>query len=105
MLPRRQDEDEFTAARGQRSDRIQSRLKPEQKERFEYAAALEGQSLSEFLIRSLEERAQRVLAEHEVMNLREAASQKFINLLANAPAPNAALQAAFEEHNREVKSR
>ncbi len=61
--------------------RIDFRPKPDQKKLFERAAALEGQTLTEFLIRSAEERARRVIQEHETLELRGQASARFIGLL------------------------
>ena len=98
------DDPEFQGAPA-RSERIHSRLRPEQKERFEYAATLEGLSLSEFLIRSAEERAQRVLQEHEMLVLRGQDSANFVSLLMNPPPPNDALKEAFKEYARDVESR
>lgn len=97
--------DEMAAARKRNRARVDFRPKPEQKELFEQAAALEGQSLSEFLVRSAEERARRILQEHELLELRGAASARFVQLLSNPPKPTEKLRAAFEKHDREVESR
>jgi uncharacterized protein (DUF1778 family) len=85
--------------------RIDFRPQPSQKALFEKAAALEGQTLTEFLIRSAEESARRVLERHEVLQLRGEAGVKFVEMLSNAPHPTDRLRAAFARHDKEVESR
>jgi uncharacterized protein (DUF1778 family) len=85
--------------------RIDFRPTPGQKALFEQAAALEGQTLTEFLIRSAEERARRVLDHHEVMQLRREDATRFVSLLIDAPSPTERLRDAFKRHDEEVESR
>ncbi|HEY5257736.1 MAG TPA: DUF1778 domain-containing protein [Candidatus Baltobacteraceae bacterium] len=80
--------------------RIDFRPRADQKELFERAAVLEGQTLSEFLIRSAEERARRILQEHELLELRGDVAQRLVSLLMNPPPANEALRSAFEAHRR-----
>ncbi len=100
-------EDDNTLARPRKrtSTRIDFRPKPDQKKLFERAAALEGQTLTEFLIRGGEERARRVLQEHEVLELRGEASALFVDLLMNPPPPNDRLRAAVKRYETDVESR
>lgn len=104
-LPKRREENEFAHLRKRDKTRIDFRPKPSQKELFEEAARLEGQTLTEFLIRSAEEHAHRVLERHEAMALRGEAGERFISLLVNAPSPTERLRAAFKRHDEEVESR
>jgi uncharacterized protein (DUF1778 family) len=99
------ERDELESVRKRDRTRIDFRPKPGQKELFEQAAALEGQTLTEFLIRSAEERAKRVLDHHEAMRLRGESSARFVSLLVNAPSPTERLRAAFKLHDEEVESR
>lgn len=46
--------------------RLEIRLRPEVKARVEHAAALEHEPVSEFVRAAVEERADRVMAEHQV---------------------------------------
>ena len=103
-LPKPGDRD-FENPRKRDRSRIDFRPKPSQKALFEQAAALEGQTLTEFLIRSAEERALRVLEHHEVMNLRGEAGEKFVSMLIAPPAPTPRLIAAFKLHDEDVESR
>jgi uncharacterized protein (DUF1778 family) len=106
-MPQRRDEDfaASEAARKRLRDRIEFRPSADLKRKFEEAARLEGQTLTEFLIRSAEERANRVLERHEEMRLSAEAAAKFVDLLVNAPSPNERLRAAFKRHATEVESR
>ena len=77
----------------------------EQKELLIRAATLTGQTLSEFMRTAVEERAQRVIAEHERIVLNGRASETFLTALAKPPRPNDRLVALAERYAREVKSR
>lgn len=102
-IPERRDDD-FGGARKRPRDRIEFRPSADLKRKFEEAATLEGQTLTEFLIRSAEESANRVLERHEVMRLQRDAATRFVDLLVNAPSPNERLRAAFKRHTEEVES-
>lgn len=104
-LAEKRADQQLANARKRARSRIDFRPKPDQKELFEEAAALEGQTLTEFLIRSAEERARRILQEHEALALQGRASERFVELLSNAPKPNERLKAAFARHDEEVESR
>ncbi len=86
-------------------ERAQFRPTPEQKELFLRAAALEGQSLSEFMRVAAEERAKRVIAEHEQLRLNGVASEIFLDALANPAKPTDKLTLLAERYAREVKRR
>ncbi len=86
-------------------DRAQFRPTAEQKELLVRAADLTGQTLSDFMRTAVEERAQRVIAEHESIVLNERARRTFLSALANPPHPNDRLVALAERYAREVTSR
>lgn len=86
-------------------DRAQFRPTAEQKELLIRAATLTGQTLSEFMRTAVEERAKRVIAEHERIVLTERARKTFLTALAKPPRPNDRLVALSERYAREVKSR
>ena len=82
--------------------RFDARLTKEQKELFEYAAALTGcRSLTEFMISSAQKEADEVI---EKKQLRLVASKRdqeiFFNALMNPPKPNAALKKALVRYNK-----
>ena len=80
-------------------------MSPEQKALIERAARLQGRSLTDFLIASAQQEAERVIHEHEVMVLSPRDSVSFVQALLNPPPPNEALRAAFRRHHGRVESR
>lgn len=49
-----------------KSERVEARLSPEERDRIERAASFEGQSVSAFIVEAAVERAGQVLAEHTI---------------------------------------
>jgi uncharacterized protein (DUF1778 family) len=92
-------------ARRRGDARIEFRPTADQKRRFEQAAALQGRSLSEFLLHCAEEAATRVLQEFESAALGDIARVAFLEALVNVPPPNAKLRRAAEHFESEVESR
>jgi len=88
-----------------RNQRLQYRPTAEQKELLVRAAALLGQTLSDFMRAAVEDRAQRVIADHERMILSTKARDVFLAALANPPKANDRLVALMERYAQEVKSR
>ena len=86
-------------------DRAQYRPTAEQKELLVRAAGLTGQTLSDFMRTAVEERAKRVIADHERIVLNERARSTFLSALANPPRPNDRLVALADRYAREVTSR
>lgn len=86
-------------------DRAQFRPTAEQKDLLVRAASLTGQTLSDFMRTAVEERAQRVIADHERIVLNERARRTFLSALANPPHPNDKLVALADRYAREVTSR
>jgi uncharacterized protein (DUF1778 family) len=96
---------ESTPGEKQTRDRAQFRPTAEQKALLVRAATLSGQTLSAFMSSAIEEKAQRVIAEHERIVLGERARVAFFSALAHPTAPNDRLAALAERYAREVKSR
>lgn len=82
-------------------ERLEARVSPEQKALMQRAAALEGETLTHFVVNSAQRAAEQIIREHEVWNLTPQESRQFVEALLNAPAPNAALRAAAR-HYRQV---
>jgi uncharacterized protein (DUF1778 family) len=94
----------MTAAPSRKHQRLEARLTPQQKELLQQAAALEGTSLTDFVVRSAQRAAEQSIREHAVLALTARESQAFVAALLNAPAPNSALRAAAE-HYQQVTAR
>lgn len=89
----------------QKRDRIEFRPSAELKRKFEEAASLEGQTLTEFLTRSAERSADEVIARHRTWRLEGADAEWFVALLMNPPEPNEYLRESVRLHSRDVESR
>lgn len=85
-----------------RSDRLEARVDREQKALFERAAALQGCSLSTFLITSAREAAIKTIQEHEVIKLSGSDRDVFIKALLNPPKPTKKMREAALRYKKEM---
>ncbi len=83
---------------------VEARLTVEQKETIGRAATLLGLSLSDFIAVSAIQPAKTVIHEHNMLNLTAQDSLAFVEAILNPRMPNAALRAAFAQHDRQVVS-
>jgi uncharacterized protein (DUF1778 family) len=78
----------------QRSQRVEARVTAAQKTLLERAAALEGRSLTDFVLSSAQSAALDTIARHELLKLTSNDQETFVAALLKPPAPNRALRAA-----------
>ncbi len=88
-----------------RSERINLRLSGTAKRRIEQAAAVEGKTVSGFIVSSALENAEKAVRRHEAMVLDREDAMRFFDAIADPPPPNDRLGTALEEHRRLVDSR
>jgi uncharacterized protein (DUF1778 family) len=69
-----------------RSERLEARVTAEQKGLIERAAALQGRTVTDFLLASVQEAARRTIEEHSRLELSVRDSQVFVDALLN-PKP------------------
>ena len=81
-----QTQEDVPVAR-RRAERLEARVTAEQKALIERAAALEGRSITDFVLTSVQDAAKRAIAEHEVIQLSVRDSQAFIEALLNPREP------------------
>jgi uncharacterized protein (DUF1778 family) len=81
-----------------RSERLEARVRADLKQLLQRAAALRGSTLSEFLVSSAREAAERAIREHEIITLSVRDGEAFVQALLNPPEPNEALRAAARRH-------
>jgi uncharacterized protein (DUF1778 family) len=93
---------EPTTAGAQRRERLEARLSPEQKALLERAAALEGRSLTDFVVSSAQSAALETIQRYEVIELTAEDSLAFAKALMNPSPPNEALRAAARRHRELV---
>lgn len=88
-----------------RSARLEARLTDHEKSLVERAAAYQGSTVAEFVVRALTTASESVIQNHEILQLNSVQSQAFVELLLKPREPNAALRKAAREHRRTVTSR
>jgi uncharacterized protein (DUF1778 family) len=81
-----------------KKERLEARISTEQKELLKRAAALQGSTLTEFVVGSLQEAASRTIREHEMMELTDQDREVFIKALLNPPQPNERLRQAVTKY-------
>lgn len=81
-----------------KTERLDVRTTPKQKQRLVEAAALNQQSVTEYVLHHAVAAAEHDLEEHKLMRLSDEDSQAFVNALLNSPAPNKRLQQAAARH-------
>lgn len=83
------------------SARLEARVDPELKARWQQAADLEGRSLTDFIISSMEESSQKVIQKHQRMKLDRQDSVDFVEAIMNSPEPSTRLIEAARKY-REI---
>lgn len=76
-----------TTAR-RRAERLEARVTVEQKALIEHAAALQGRTVTDFVLTSVQEAAQRAIEDHEVIRLSVQDTQAFVDALLNPREPS-----------------
>lgn len=85
------------ALKSRKSGRIEARVTPETREAISRAATLTGKSVTDFVVSSSLDAANRVIRAQERMALSDADRRAFFAALAEPPAPNrTAVRAARE---------
>lgn len=75
-----------------RGERLEARVTADQKALIQRAAELEGRSVTDYVISSVQDAAKRTVEAHDVMVLSAADSRAFVDALLNPPPVNARLQ-------------
>lgn len=88
---------------GARTARIEARLTPELLEVIQRAAALEGRSVSDFVVAAARDAAARSIEEMGLIRLAAEEQRRFAELLLNPPEAAPALKRAKEAHARLVR--
>jgi uncharacterized protein (DUF1778 family) len=83
--------------------RLSCRVSVRIKHQAEEAAALLGQSITDFTESALADKAQAVLERHERITLSDRDFARFVAAIENPAEPTEALKALMAEHSRRVK--
>ena len=87
-----------------KSARLEARTTRAQKELFEKAAALEGRSLTDFVIASVRNAALEVIREHEAFRLDVRDSEVFVTALLSNATPGTKLKAAARRYKERTSA-
>lgn len=83
------------ASRDKKEERLEARCPAEVKRRIEYAAEIQGRSVTDFLVAAADGQACEVIEKYQVTRLSVEQSLQFADAIINPPKPNAkALSAA-----------
>jgi uncharacterized protein (DUF1778 family) len=80
------------AASRVRAERLEARVTAEQKRLIEHAAALQGRSVTDFVLTSLQDAARRAIEEHQHLALSLRDSQAFVEALVEPEPVNGRLR-------------
>lgn len=81
-----------------RSERLEARISPDQKDLFVRAAELQGRTLTDFVIASVHEAAVRTIDEMLAIRLTEQESRAFAEAVLNPREPTPGLKAAARRY-------
>jgi uncharacterized protein (DUF1778 family) len=82
---------------------LEARVSPAQKALFKKAAAIQGRTLTEFMINSIAAAAEKTVRDEEVIRLSERDRRKVVKALLHPGKPNKALREAAAWYKRTVE--
>ncbi len=83
-------------------ERIEARISPEIKELLRQASTLEGRSLTDFIVTTIQKEAIRVIEQHRTLKLNLEDSEALVDALINPPTPNKTLKNAALRHKKVI---
>lgn len=85
-----------------RVERLEARVSKAQKKLFQDAAELQGRSLTDFLVASAQEAAEKTLRARDVLTLSERDRKDFVAALLEPAAPGKVLQRAAKRYRERL---
>lgn len=92
-----------STSRTGKTERLEARITLEQKEFFQHAADLSGRSLTDFVVSSVQEKAEEAVRSHQILELSARSAEEFIDALENPPVPNERLRNAVRRYRTLVE--
>jgi uncharacterized protein (DUF1778 family) len=83
-----------------RGERLETRVTADQKSLIEHAAALQGRTVTDFVLTSVQEAARRAIEEHQRLDLSVRDSQAFVDALINPQPVNDRLRDTVQRYRR-----
>lgn len=90
----------MTKSTSNTSARLEARVAPEVKALWQQAAELEGRTLTDFVIASVQKAALDVIDQHQTLKLNREDSEAFVAALLEPSQPNEALRVAASSYTR-----
>ena len=81
-----------------RGERLEARITADQKALIQRAAELEGRSVTDYVVSSVQDAAKRTVEAHDVLVLSAADSRAFVDALLNPPPVNARLRGSVRRY-------
>src|SRR6516162_7366890 len=83
-----------------RAQRVEARVTAEQKTLIERAAALQGRTVSDFVLTSVQDAARRAIEEHQQLGLSMRDSEAFVDALLNPKPVNGRLRDTVRRYRK-----
>jgi len=83
-----------------RAERLEARVTADQKSLIEHAAALQGRTVTDFVLTSVQEAARRAIEEHQRLDLTMRDSQAFVDALVNPQPVNDRLRETVRRYRQ-----
>lgn len=83
-----------------RGERLEARITVDQKSLIEHAAALQGRTVTDFVLTSVQEAARRAIEEHQRLDLSVRDSRAFVNALINPQPVNDRLRETVRRYRQ-----
>jgi uncharacterized protein (DUF1778 family) len=84
--------------------RLEARVSPDVHALIKRAAELQGRTITDFVVSTAQEAAQRVIEQTEILRLSLADQHAFAEALLAPPEPNEALKRAFQRRSKLLRS-
>ena len=88
--------------RSVKQERLEIRVAPAQKRLIERAAQLRGSSVTEFVVASMQDAANAIIQDFEILRLHDESRETFVNALLNPPKPNQAALIAAARYKKQM---
>lgn len=93
-----------TSHHDSKTDRIEARVRSEDKTFFKRAAELSGMNFTDFTIKALKDAAVKVIKEHTLIELTLRDQQLFVDSILKNAAPNQSLLKAGKRYKKLIKN-
>ena len=85
-----------------KSERLEARISPENKELFQRAADIQGRTLTDFVVSSLVSAANQIIQQNEIMVLSRKDQEIFVEALLTPPEPSEKLRLAAQRYKKNI---